>query len=112
MNRFLLLLMTLPMMGAACAQLTPDQMIREFFGHYSTGKAEKALDELYGHSEWMDRKSDDVRNLKMQLLSIGGLLGEYRGYQLLGSKDLLSDLVVYDYMVKFDRQPVRFHPAA
>lgn len=93
---------------AVPAQVTPDQMVREFFGLYSTGKAEKAIDELYGRSEWLDRKSDDVRNLKMQLLSLGGLLGEYRGYQLLGTKDLLSDLVVHDYMVKYDRQPVRF----
>ncbi len=35
-------------------------------------------------------------------------MGEYRGYAMLGTKDLLADLVIHDYFVKYDRQPLRF----
>lgn len=65
--------------SAIAAPVAPDQMVREFFGFYSTGKAEKAFDELYSRSEWMDRGLDVVRNLKRQPLSLIGLLGEFRG---------------------------------
>lgn len=90
------------------AQSSPDEIIREFFNTYSAGRTEQALEDLYGHSKWFDRNSDAVGKVRVQLLALKGLVGEYRGYSLLGSKDLQADLVIYDYMVKFDRQPVRF----
>ncbi len=91
------------------AQSTPDEMMREFFSSYSAGKRDKALDDLYSHSPWIKAKSsDDIINLKQKINSFADIAGEYRGYSLLGTSAVQTDLVIYDYMVKYDRQPLRF----
>jgi hypothetical protein len=90
------------------AQSTPDEMVRTFFNSYSNGKVEKAVRDIYQTNPWMARKTDDIDNLKRQLLGAIDLMGEYRGYGLLGTKDIQSDLVMFDYLVKYDRQPMRF----
>lgn len=90
------------------AQTTPDELIKGFFNTYSAGKEEKALDELYKSNPWLSRKSEEISTLKRQLNGAVEVMGEYRGYALLGSKDLQGDLVIHDYLVKYDRQPLRF----
>lgn len=102
------LLLALAVACTSFAQRTPDELIKTFFNTYSTGKEEKAVDDIYKSNPWLSRNSDGVENLKRQLVSSVELMGEYRGYGLLGTKDLATDLVMYDYMVKYDRQPLRF----
>ncbi len=101
-------LLALVLALTSVAQRTPDELIKAFFNTYSTGKVEKAVEEIYKTNPWMSRNSDAVDNLKRQLRSAVELMGEYRGYGILGSKDVAADLVLYDYLVKYDRQPLRF----
>jgi hypothetical protein len=93
---------------ASLAQATPDEQIRAFFATYSAGKVDKAIDELYRSNQWISRKSDDLDNLKRQLQGSIDLMGDYRGYAQLGTKDVIGDLVLHDVLVKYDRQPLRF----
>jgi hypothetical protein len=101
-------LLALVLACTSFAQTTPEELIKAFFNTYSTGKVEKAVEEIYKTNPWMSRNSDAVDNLKRQLRSSVELMGDYRGYGLLGTKDVASDLVLYDYLVKYDRQPLRF----
>jgi hypothetical protein len=101
-------LLALVLAFISSAQRTPDELIKAFFNTYSSGNVEKAVEEIYKTNPWMARKTDDLDNLKRQLRGAIELMGEYRGYGLLGSKDVATDLVLFDYLVKYDRQPLRF----
>src|SRR5262245_48452256 len=82
------------------AQAEPQDLIRTFFTTYSNGKAEKALDDLFGNSKWLEQKADEIHTLKLQFLSLNDIVGDYHGYASLGQKTVANDLAVYDYMVK------------
>ena len=106
--RTLTFLLGLSLAFTSLAQATPDEQIRAFFATFSAGKVDEAIDELYRANQWMSRKSEDLDNLKRQLKGSIALMGDYRGYAQLGTMDVIGDLVLHDFMVKYDRQPLRF----
>jgi len=100
----LLSLLTLLALG----QDTPEQMIKTFFQDYQTKTPEVTLDNLYAHMPWADRVSDALENMKTQFSGLKNLVGDYIGYDLITKKDLVNRFIIYTYLVRFDRQPVRF----
>ncbi len=104
----LILLLTMPCM-VAIAQETPEQMISRFFDLYENEGVSPAIDDLYSSNRWVDAGNEAVVELKSQLAGLDtNLVGEYYGYELLSSHNLTDSFVLYIYMVKFERQPIRF----
>ncbi len=92
----------------AIGQDTPEQMIKTFFQEYQTKTPEVTLDNLYTHMPWAEKVSDALGKMKTQFSGLQNLVGDYIGYDLITKKDLLDRFVIYTYLVRFDRQPVRF----
>lgn len=90
-------------------QNSPEDIVSKFFTEYKNDGASKALDNLYSNNEWMKRATDAITKLKQQLNSLNeDFVGEYYGYELIVEKKLSDSFILMSYLVKFDRQPIRF----
>jgi hypothetical protein len=56
----------------------------------------------------MNDSEDQIENVKIKLTGTLKLLGDYAGYNLVTRKTVGEHLVLYIYMVRYDRQPLRF----
>ena len=110
MKTFLLAVMFLFVAVGVQAQTNPEKIIEEFFQNYQQGEAVVALDKLYSHMamSWSDRIKDDLDKIKSQFAGLQSIVGQYYGNKLLAHKELAGTYSIYSYIVKFDRQPVRF----
>jgi hypothetical protein len=91
------------------AQNTPKEIAEYFFKDYKANGASAALDDLYSTNKWMSRATDAISNLKSQLEGLNeDYVGKYYGYELITEKHLAGSYVLLSYLVKYDRQPIRF----
>jgi len=90
------------------AQTTTEEITDEFFNTYEKSP-QKAVDYVFGTNKWMvDRNKDGIENVKTQLSSFLGLVGDYYGYEKITEKSVGESYKLVSYMIKYDRQPVRF----
>ena len=90
------------------AQSTSEEIINEFFKKYEKSPQD-AVDYAFGTNKWMvERKKDAIDNVKTQLSSFIGLVGDYYGYEKVTEKSIGESFKLVSYMLKYDRQPVRF----
>lgn len=87
---------------------SPEKMIKDFFDIYEKNRPVEALDSLYANSPWLERIRDDVEQLKSQFRDLKNIVGEYNGYEALFKKNVKDCYLVFTYLIKFDRQPIRF----
>ena len=91
------------------AQNQPKEMVEKFFKEYEKQGSSVAIDNLYETNEWMRRATDAITKLKNQLEGLNmDYVGNYNGYELIVEKQLADSYLLISYLVKFDRQPVRF----
>lgn len=93
---------------SSSAQNEPQKMIDEFFNLYKNKNADAALDYIFGTNKWMDESKNDIESVKFKLNSTIKQLGDYQGFNTITKKTLGEHLVLYTYMVRYDRQPLRF----
>lgn len=90
------------------SQTSPQDLVKTFFTIYQTDK-EKAVRDLYGSNEWTQTNKkivDDVVEVVKGLSVIN--VGKYNGYELIDSKKITPNFEVFSFLLKYDRQPVRF----
>lgn len=91
------------------AQKTPDEIVEQFFIEFKEEGSSKALDNLYKQNKWISKSGDAVIQLKNQIESLNeDYVGEYYGYELILEKKLGDSYILKSYIVKYDRQPIRF----
>ena len=91
------------------AQSTPTEIVETFFKDYVKSGSSIALDNLYSTNKWMTRSADAIVNLKSQMQGLNDdYVGKYYGYELIVEKRLTESFVLLSYLVKYDRQPLRF----
>lgn len=91
------------------AQDNPNKLVEAFFEDYKKEGPSKALDNLYATNIWMNRATDAITNLKSQLEGLNeDFVGKYYGYELMVEKKLAESYILQSYLVKFDRQPIRY----
>ncbi len=104
----LLIIATLCMSGSVFAQDTPQGLIDNFFKTYETN-AGQAVRDLYKTNIWTSRVKDQIDNL---VNTVNGLtedyIGKYYGFELITIRRLSDSFALYSYLVRYDRQPVRF----
>ena len=69
---------------------------------------DQAFDFIFGTNKWMGENKDGTEKVKFQLREYANLMGEYNGFEKLTDKSLGKSLKVSVYLVKYDRQPLRF----
>lgn len=108
MKNILILLVALLLSSSAyCQQKTEAELLDQFFETYEKNPI-KAIDNLYKTTKWIDRKGDEVENLKARILQIIELIGGYHGEEFITKEYYGSSFVSYIYVMKYDRQPIRF----
>lgn len=89
------------------AQTTTDEITNLFFKTYEKSPL-KAVEYVFGTNKCMDRNKDGVENVKTKLSSILNLVGDFYGYEKITEKSVGSTYKLISFMVKYDRQPIRF----
>ncbi|KPM49634.1 hypothetical protein [Jiulongibacter sediminis] len=91
------------------AQNNPDKIVEAFFDNYVNAGASEALDQLYASNKWMSRATDAINSLKSKLEGLNeDFVGPFYGYELIVEKKLSQSFILRSYLVKYDRQPIRF----
>jgi hypothetical protein len=88
-------------------QTTTNEITDKFFSLYSKDPIQ-AVDYAFSTNKWFDRQQDAVTNLKNKLKTTIGLCGDYYGYELLSEKTAGPSIKMITYIVKYDREPIRF----
>ena len=104
----LLIVLLISTSGTLFAQSSPQDLIETFFTTYEKD-AGKAVKELYATNKWTERIKDDIDKI---ISTVNGFtesyMGEYYGYEKITTKKFSGSFVLYSYLVKYDRQPLRF----
>ncbi len=91
------------------SQNKPKELVEKFFYTYENEGSAKALDELYSTNHWMNKAEDAILKLKNQMEGLTeDYIGKYYGYELITKKIISDSYVLRSYLVKYDRQPLRF----
>jgi hypothetical protein len=91
------------------SQKSPKEIVDQFFVEFENKGSSVALDNLYKPNSWISRNTDAVTQLKSQISGLNeDYVGKYYGYELILEKRLADSYILMSYMVKYDRQPIRF----
>ncbi len=69
-------------------------------------KNSSSLDYIFSTNKWLNQT--EVTGVKKKLDTLVSQLGTYQGYELITEKGLGKNYILYSYLVKYDRQPIRF----
>ncbi len=104
----LLLVLLIIISGSLFAQNSPKELINDFFRTYEKDPG-KAVRNLYKTNVWTERIQDDVEKV---VNTVNGFtidyMGKYYGYEIITTKKFSESFELYSYLVKYDRQPIRF----
>lgn len=90
------------------AQGTPDEIISDFFELYKQSPL-VAVSKLIKSNQWVrDKNQYETDNLLNKLASTIEHLGDYHDYEKLAKKSVGKSFLLHSYLVKYDRQPIRF----
>jgi hypothetical protein len=86
---------------------TPAGISKKFFELYAT-KPMDAIDYIFADVKKNKQINEDITAIKKNLKVTIDQDGEYYGYELITEKGVGSNFKLLSYMVKYDKQPVRF----
>lgn len=102
---FLLLMFSSLMLKA---QDDPQKIVDQFFSLYRAKGASEAIDYIFSTNKFMNESKDQIENVKFKLNSTLKVLGKYEGFNLITKKTVGDHLFLYTFIVRYDRQPLRF----
>jgi hypothetical protein len=104
----LLIILLLSLSGNIFSQSSPQNIIDSFFSTYEKDPG-KAVKDLYATNKWTERVKDDIDKI---IGTVNGFtetyMGKYYGNEIITTKKFSESFVLYSYLVKYDRQPMRF----
>jgi len=107
--KVVMLVSMLMFLQSTFAQDKPEELVEKFFVNYQKIGASGAIDSLYATNDWVNRKTDEISSLKNQIEGLTeDYVGQYYGYELIVEKKVANSYLLVSYLVKFDRQPIRF----
>jgi hypothetical protein len=90
----------------ASSNLTPEQFNTEFFNLYKSKGNEPSLKYIFSTNKWIS--DNDFNTVKNKLNELTMQLGKYHGNELITKKSIGQNLILYSYLIKYERQPIRF----
>ncbi|MEX2363963.1 MAG: hypothetical protein WD597_10075 [Balneolaceae bacterium] len=109
MKKILLFLIATIFSVDAFSQETPDILIEQFATNLSDVSADTAVTQLFSTNQWMSRNLDATDQVSRQLSNTLPLIGNFIGKELITKKQVGESLVLYSYLFKYERQPIRFN---
>lgn len=107
MRKSILLFSLILLATISYGQNTTDGLTAEFFKKYEKD-TDAAFDYIFGTNKWMGKNKVGTEKVKLQLREYANLMGEYRGFERISEQTLGESLKVSVFLVKYDRQPLRF----
>ena len=90
------------------AQNSTRDITDKFFKLYAEDPG-KAIEYGFSTNKWvMEKNMAGVENVRLKLLNLITLIGDYRGYEMINEEVIGESLKLQSYMMKYDRQPIRF----
>ena len=103
----LVIIMLLALLTSSCAK-NDDSLVETFFKVYEEHGSNQAIDSLFSSNKWLVKSKTQVNKTKQDLAESLTLLGNYNGYELISVSKIGENLKHYTYLVRYDRQPLRF----
>ncbi len=107
MKKLLIILVFLTS-GISFSQSSPKDLVNTFFLTYKEDPG-KAVKELYATNKWNERIKDKIDKI---IGTVNGFtesyMGKYYGHEIITKKKFSESFELYSYLVKYDRQPIRF----
>ena len=108
MEKIIFVIILVFIMTTSYGQNSPDEIIKKFFIEYSKNPS-NAVEEIYATNSWTGRIKDGIENMKKEVNSYTvDYVGKYYGNELITKKQFSESFMLYSYMLKYDRQPIRF----
>ena len=83
-------------------------LITDFYEKYEKDGVETSFNHLFSSNKWMNINDTSLTGLKSEIENTLPDLGEYLGYELIAKKSLGNDYILYSFLTKYERQPIRF----
>jgi hypothetical protein len=105
---FVLFILLLSGSSPILAQLGPGQVLERFFNRYRYDPQE-AVDFIFSQNPIFEGEAaQQAQNVKDKLAQAIPVLGRYYGREPITKKEIGSSLVLYSYLIQYERQPIRF----
>jgi len=107
MKKVLLLFGLVFMSSVSFGQDDINVMTTKFFKLFEKN-TDNAFDYIFGTNPWISQKKEGIEKVKSKISDNSSLMGAYTGYEKLTEKSLGESLKISVYLVKYERQPLRF----
>lgn len=87
----------------------PEGFVKQFFEILTSKGSEEAVSSFFRTNKYMSVAEAQINTLASRLGESIELLGEFYTYELITKAELNESYKIYSYLVKFDRQPLRFN---
>jgi uncharacterized membrane protein YcgQ (UPF0703/DUF1980 family) len=88
-------------------QNTPEEISDKFFKLYNEKGVDPSVDYIMSTNKWLKKDTTRIVSIKMQLKKGAAIMGQYHGYELIDKRNYSESLITYDYMMKYDMQPIK-----
>lgn len=89
------------------AQEKPENITEHFFELFQAKSSDAAFDYAWSTNKWLITDTTSTHEKKIQFKKGIALLGQYYGYELIEKVALTDSYVLFNYLLKFDRQPLK-----
>lgn len=86
----------------------PEEMVRIFFDIYNNRGGPASIDYIYSNNPLIFEKKDLMGNMKEKLSHLAEMVGKSHGEVLIQDRSFKKTIRVITYLVKHERQPIRF----
>lgn len=93
--------------NALFAQEKPEDITTHFFELFQEKGSDVAFDYAWSTNKWLITDTISTRDTKTKFKKGIAMLGKYYGYELIEKITLTDSYVLFDYLLKFDRQPLK-----
>jgi hypothetical protein len=90
------------------AQLGPSQILERFFNKYRYNPEEAVAFIFSKNPIFEGEAAQQAQNVQTKLSQAIPVLGRYYGREPITKKEIGSSLVLYSYLIQYERQPIRF----
>jgi hypothetical protein len=82
--------------------------IDTFFAKIQAGNVSEAVDYIYADNPWVAKKTDEIQQVKSQMLNLSTLVGAYGSHHKLAEEVVAGRFAYLYYFVAYERQPLAF----
>ncbi len=90
------------------AQEKPEDITAHFFQLFQEQSSDAAVDYFFSTNKWLNNDKTSQDNIKLQLKKGIAMLGQYYGYELIEKIVYTENYMMFNYMLRYDRQPIKF----